>query len=110
MADDNLKNKRALSNDEFYQSGINPYDYHFSKTEGQFIATLDSKRWGKKKNILAYFTTVDGLKIVASHNPNTIGESVANGVDVQISGHTHNGQLFPINFILKFLVQKEIAH
>ena len=66
MVDDNLKNKRALSNDEFYQSGINPYDYHFSKTEGQFIATLDSKRWGKKKNILAYFTTVDGLKIVAS--------------------------------------------
>ena len=51
----------------------------------------------------AIMPTGEGLKIVAAHNPDTIGESVANGADVQISGHTHNGQLFPINFVLKLM-------
>ncbi|MEE1263339.1 hypothetical protein [Ruminococcus sp.] len=66
MLDEYMKYKRALSNDEFYRSGINPYDYHFCRHECSFIATLDSKRWGKKRNILAYFTTEEGIKIIAS--------------------------------------------
>lgn len=42
----------------------------------------------------------DNYTIVISHNPNTIEESVKEGIDLQISGHTHNGQLFPINFVV----------
>lgn len=37
--------------------------------------------------------------IVLDHQPNAIDEAAENGVDLQLSGHTHNGQLFPFNYI-----------
>ncbi len=41
--------------------------------------------------------------IVVDHNPASIGESITERADLQISGHTHNGQLFPFNFLVKYL-------
>lgn len=38
--------------------------------------------------------------IVMDHQPFGLGEAVAQGVDLQISGHTHYGQLWPINYIV----------
>ncbi len=37
--------------------------------------------------------------IVLDHQPRRIGEAAAEGVDLVLSGHTHHGQLFPINLI-----------
>ncbi|MGE5418318.1 MAG: metallophosphoesterase [Acidobacteriota bacterium] len=37
--------------------------------------------------------------IVLDHNPSTLEEAEDNGVDLQLSGHTHQGQMFPNNFI-----------
>lgn len=37
--------------------------------------------------------------IVLDHQPNAIDEAIENQVDFQLSGHTHNGQLFPFNYI-----------
>jgi len=37
--------------------------------------------------------------IVMDHQPNAIDEAIENHVDFQLSGHTHNGQLFPFNYI-----------
>ena len=37
--------------------------------------------------------------IVLDHQPNAIDEAIENKVDFQLSGHTHNGQLFPFNYI-----------
>ena len=38
--------------------------------------------------------------IVLDHQPNAIDEAAKNSVDLQLSGHTHNGQLFPFNYIV----------
>lgn len=38
--------------------------------------------------------------IVLDHQPNAIDEAIENGVDLQFSGHTHNGQIFPFNYIV----------
>lgn len=38
--------------------------------------------------------------IVLDHQPNAIDESAENRVDILLSGHTHNGQLFPFNYIV----------
>lgn len=38
--------------------------------------------------------------IVLDHQPNAIDEAAENGVDLLLSGHTHNGQLFPFNYIV----------
>lgn len=38
--------------------------------------------------------------IVLDHQPNAISEAIDNGVDLQFSGHTHNGQIFPFNYLV----------
>jgi len=37
--------------------------------------------------------------IVLDHQPVTINEAVEAGVDLQLSGHTHNGQMWPLNYL-----------
>ncbi len=39
--------------------------------------------------------------IVLDHNPQSISESIKNKADIQLSAHTHAGQFFPYNMILK---------
>jgi predicted MPP superfamily phosphohydrolase len=39
--------------------------------------------------------------ILMDHQPFRLAEAEANGVDLQLSGHTHHGQLWPFNFITK---------
>ena len=38
--------------------------------------------------------------ILMDHQPFQLAEAQQQGVGLQLSGHTHNGQLFPINFIV----------
>ncbi|MEJ2110712.1 MAG: metallophosphoesterase, partial [Acidobacteriota bacterium] len=38
--------------------------------------------------------------ILMDHQPFRLAEAAEAGVDLQISGHTHNGQLWPINYIV----------
>lgn len=38
--------------------------------------------------------------ILLDHQPMELGESEKHGVDLQLSGHTHNGQLWPLNYII----------
>ncbi len=37
--------------------------------------------------------------ILMDHQPFHLDEAVANGIDLQLSGHTHNGQMWPFNYI-----------
>lgn len=37
--------------------------------------------------------------LLMDHNPNRLADAVAAGVDLQVSGHTHRGQLFPFHLI-----------
>ena len=39
--------------------------------------------------------------IVMNHQPFNLEESVDEGVDLHLSGHTHHGQLWPLNYITK---------
>ncbi|MGB2867809.1 MAG: metallophosphoesterase [Bacteroidota bacterium] len=39
--------------------------------------------------------------LLMDHQPFKLDEAVHNGVDLQLSGHTHHGQLWPFNFISK---------
>jgi hypothetical protein len=38
--------------------------------------------------------------ILLDHTPFHLEEAMENGIDLQLSGHTHNGQMFPINLIV----------
>jgi predicted MPP superfamily phosphohydrolase len=39
-------------------------------------------------------------QIVLDHQPHTLEESVQNQVDLHLSGHTHDGQIFPFNYFV----------
>lgn len=45
------------------EKGIYVDEYLTNEREGVFKARLDCKRWGKKRNVLAYFTFEDGSKL-----------------------------------------------
>jgi len=38
--------------------------------------------------------------ILLDHQPVNLNEAVENNIDLQISGHTHNGQIYPINLLV----------
>ena len=44
-------------------------------------------------------------RILLDHNPAKLGDAQRNGIDLQISGHTHNGQVFPINLLVRKIYQ-----
>lgn len=46
--------------------------------------------------------------IVMNHEPRKIEEEINNGADIAVYGHTHNGQIFPNNILVKRLY--EIAY
>ena len=37
--------------------------------------------------------------ILLDHQPFHLNETAEKGVDLQLSGHTHNGQMWPLNYI-----------
>jgi len=44
-------------------------------------------------------------KILLDHTPVQLNDAVENGIDLQLSGHTHNGQMFPLNLITKMIYE-----
>ncbi len=45
----------------------------------------------------------DKFKILISHNPIRQAEAVSNGIDLFLAGHTHAGQLYPMELLLKYM-------
>jgi predicted MPP superfamily phosphohydrolase len=43
--------------------------------------------------------------ILMDHQPFQLEQAANNGVDLQLSGHTHHGQLWPFNFIAKMVYE-----
>ena len=37
--------------------------------------------------------------ILLDHQPFHLDETAEKGIDLQLSGHTHNGQMWPLNYI-----------
>ena len=58
--------KRALSWQEFVNSGFDGRDYKFPDFEGTYNATIVCKRWGASRNLIAYCIMNDGRKVIAT--------------------------------------------
>jgi predicted MPP superfamily phosphohydrolase len=71
----------------------------------QLIGRLDrdSKRfYGKeRKSLSELVASADTSKpvILLDHQPFDLSESEKQGIDLQLSGHTHNGQMWPLNYL-----------
>jgi predicted MPP superfamily phosphohydrolase len=66
----------------------------------------DNRRMGEETGRKTLKELMTGLDpnfpiIVMNHQPFNLDEAVAEGVDLHLSGHTHHGQLWPLNYISK---------
>jgi uncharacterized protein len=77
----------------------------------QVIGRLDrdgSRFYSKQRLPLAdLMKQVDLSKpvILLDHQPFNLDETASAGVDLQLSGHTHNGQMWPLNYITEKIYQ-----
>ena len=57
----------------------------------------------KRKTLAELMEGVDTSSpvVLMDHQPFGLREAVGKGIDLQLSGHTHHGQLWPLNFITK---------
>lgn len=51
-----------------------------------------------QKKTKDYNLTNKTCNIVLDHQPQGTKENIKNNVDLQLSGHTHNGQMFPLSY------------
>ena len=54
---------------------------------------------------LVDLTDPETALILMDHQPKNLFEAEKNHIDVQFSGHTHNGQLWPLNYIVAQLFE-----
>ncbi|WP_374118562.1 metallophosphoesterase [Streptomyces sp. 8L] len=46
--------------------------------------------------------------LLVAHQPKYVGQAAAAGVDLQVSGHTHGGQIWPFNFLVR--IDQPVVH
>jgi len=72
--------------------------------EDASIRQFANKRRRSLEELMANVDTSRPV-ILMDHQPFRLEEAVKNWVDLQLSGHTHHGQLWPFNFITKKLYE-----
>ena len=84
-----LRNDSILINDKFYIMGRDD---------------IEGKMFGINRPSLESITSdldVNKFSILIDHNPKYIKEAEENNIDLQVSGHTHKGQIIPGNLVTK---------
>ncbi|WP_255949627.1 metallophosphoesterase [Streptomyces odontomachi] len=58
---------------------------------------------GHRPNLLGALTGADPDRpvLLVAHQPKYVREAAAAGIDLQVSGHTHGGQIWPFNFLVR---------
>ena len=80
--------------------------------EGVDIVCRDDRQNRRRKSLdtLLAKRDMEHFVVVLDHQPNAIRESYACGADLHISGHTHRGQVFPINILTDHLFEQSHGH
>lgn len=74
------------------------------------LAGRDDGAWGNvrerpsSEEVLAGADT-EKYMVMADHQPVEIEENIAQGVDLQVSGHTHGGQIWPVGLLTELMGQ-----
>lgn len=94
---------------EYYRkSGLNVLEDSVVLVDSSFYVAGRKDRTDRNRNTTAQLLkNIDKTKpiILLDHQPFNLDESVSEGVDLHLAGHTHNGQFFPINLITKAIYE-----
>ncbi len=65
---------------------------------------------GRRANLLGASAGADPDQpvLLVAHQPKDVAQAAAAGIDVQISGHTHGGQIRPFNFLVR--IDQPVVH
>ena len=94
-----LRDEGILINDSFYLYGRPDYSRPGRGIEKRKTAKQITKNLDKEKPI-----------IVLDHEPRELQELADAGVDLDLCGHTHNGQLFPGNITTKVMWENSYGY
>lgn len=87
------------------QSGVTVLNDETTVVDGRIylVGRLDDAIYNRQKTATLVPKNPDKPVILIDHRPSEIDTNVQLPIDLQVSGHTHNGQIFPANFIVKYL-------
>lgn len=91
-----LRDEWTIVNDQFYIVGRDDF----------MAARMTGKRRLGLANIIQEINH-DLPIVLMDHQPYNLGEGQLNGIDLQLSGHTHHGQFFPNNFITQNMFEND---
>lgn len=74
---------------------------------GREDASIANFAHGKRKSVAELVSSArrDLPIILLDHQPFRLAEAAAQNVDLQLSGHTHHGQMWPFNFVTKMIYE-----
>jgi uncharacterized protein len=110
-ASGNHERHRSGTDGFFVQSGMRLIEDRVEKIgEGFYLGVRKNARSSQRKGIseLLKDAPEDLPIILLDHSPTDLENVSKTRVDLQLSGHTHNGQLFPVNLVV-MLFQYELA-
>ena len=111
----------CLGNHEYY-AGADECSHFFQKANihllrdsaalianSFYVIGRDDRTNPTRKSVQQLVSGLDRSKplILLDHQPFHMEESEKNGIDLQISGHTHDGQIWPFSLILKLIYEKK---
>ena len=110
----NGKAFRGFSNDEFIDElkkhGVKVLQDEIELIDNEFYVigrkdAFDERRGYSRKSMKEMLRNIDKnkLMIVFDHQPNDYKNQIEEDIDLVLSGHTHGGQLFPINNVSKWM-------
>ena len=72
------------------------------------IVGRDDRHNHRRKSLEKLLDRVDNTKpiIVLDHQPYNLAEVDATGVDIQLSGHTHHGQVWPLSLLTDYIYEQ----
>lgn len=104
-------NKGSQLADFFKDSNIKLLvDEHVEIDSALYIIGRNDKTYKNRKDLSELVANLDKSKpmILLDHQPYNLEQVEENGIDFQLSGHTHKGQIWPISMITNYLY--EIDH
>ena len=96
--------RHASARTFFDHAGIRLLQDAVEKIDNAFcLVGRNDRRFGGQKSINELLQDCDGSLpiIVLEHRPIDFDNVSQSGADLLLSGHSHNGQLFPLNFLAK---------
>ena len=104
-----------------YISGIDAVERFVDKTDitllrdsvarvGEIAIVGRDDKMNRERKTLSELAPRDAYVVVLDHQPSSIEESARLGADLHISGHTHRGQVWPINWLTDAIFEQSYGH